>query len=101
MRWKPIEQPKDAFSIIIACNAALAPMLAGNIEMIRRQKDVTFFGKHMNLRDLSAVHVEKMTRELLTLETAVAGTTRPVVKRYLDSIGGFARKNPPTGVGGL
>lgn len=62
-------------------------------QMETTPKDVTFFGKHMNLRDLSAVHVEKMTREMLTLETAVAGTTRPVVKRYLDSIAAFPRTN--------
>ena len=51
---------------------------------------ITFYGKRMNLRELSPAHVEQMAREMLTLERAVAGTIRPAVSLYSETIAAFA-----------
>jgi len=61
-------------------------------QMATTQRYVTFFGKRMDLRELSAEHVKKMTTEMLTLEQAVAGTIRPDIAEFLDRIARFVER---------
>lgn len=38
VEWKPLEQPKPGYTIVLGCNTPLAEMLATNLLMLRRQR---------------------------------------------------------------
>ena len=47
VRWKPLEHPRDGYTIVIGCNTGLARMLGSNLKFLSRQ----------NLRNLAQIFV--------------------------------------------
>src|SRR4051794_3599427 len=56
LRWRPLADPRPGYSILIGCNAPLAPMLGANLQLLARQ-DLSDLDKILIVFDRPAAQI--------------------------------------------